>query len=255
MTPYDLLGSEYLLIPEEYREIVCSAYKPKIENCKELIEALEAGIKSVYDRYTTADKTGIVRSSRADKRCLQIMLLARRHVMNRMFTNDENTFNQFKALNQTLLDLSETLRKKILSLYQAWLDHEEDEWRNDCNVEGTIIAEGWKEAEGDDTGSDYSTMMSIIEDVTEIPLLQIMFSGSPDNRIDGSYRWSWGIEGNCYFSCGGPKSHGDFVMCTAFNHLLTGSLYSHQDILRIEMFWADATITHQRIVTPQGDYL
>lgn len=251
---YEYLSIEYLLIPEIYREIVHESRQMKIANCKELLLKLENAIKDVFDRYAKADETGITRTSKKDKRCIQILLESRRHVMNKMFTESESSFHQFRTINSTLLDLSEKLDKKILSLYQSWLDNEEDAWKNDCQVEGVIIAEGWKEIEYDETGSDYNTMLSIIEETTDRNLLYREFSGYPDNRIDGSSRWSWNIKGGRLFSLGGAHPYGDFTMCTAFHHLFFDSLYSHQDILRIEMFWAYATITHQRIVTPQGEY-
>lgn len=252
---YEYLGIDYLLIPEKYREIVYESHQMKIVNCKELLLKLEAAIKDVYDRYSKADETGITRTSKKDKRCIQILLESRRYVMNKMFTESESSFHQFKTINSTLINLSEKLDKKILSLYQSWLDNEEDDWKNDCQVEGAIIAEGWKEMEYDETGSDYNTMLSIIEETTDRNLLEIGFSGDPNKKTDAFYQLSWNAKGGRLFSLGGSHPYGDFTMCAAFDHLFFDSLYSHQDILRIEMFWADATITHQRIVTPQGEYL
>ena len=130
---------------------------------------------------------------------------------------------------------------------------EEADWRNDCQVSGRVFAEGWQEIGTDDTGSDYDTMIQIIEEVDRRELFTVDFSGSPDLNSTDFIQWDNRIDSCRLFSFGGPKPYGDFTMCRAFDTLYTDSLYSNQDILRIKMFWADVDLTHQRIVTPQGE--
>ena len=175
--------------------------------------------------------------------------------MNKLFHMTEGYYNQFLRINNTLRDLSCKTCKKTESLYKSWLKDEEEDWRNDCQVSSSIIAEGWQETDTDETGSDYDTMMQIIEDVGKRELFEISFSGSLDFKINDLRQGKSPIDSYRLFSFGGSRPYGDFIMCRAFNALYTESLYSNQDILRIKMFWADVNFTHQRIVTPQGELL
>lgn len=252
---YLLFGADYMSVPEELRQLLLSVYDHSSE-IKELLLPLEKGIKDAYDRYMRSDhRCETSKSGSEECRCLQILLRARKQVMNKMFHLTEDTYNQFLCINNTLKDLSYKTYKKIEALYQSWLKDEEADWRNDCQVSGRIFAEGWQEIGTDDTGSDYDTMIQIIEEVDRSELFTVDFSGSPDlNSID-FIQWDNRIDSCRLFSFGGPKPYGDFTMCRAFNTLYTDSLYCNQDILRIKMFWADVALVHQRIVTPQGELL
>ena len=251
---YGLFGMDYLSIPEDMRGIVLQSYERNVDK-KQLLAQLEDCIKKVYGSYKKDDNYAADQRMHGEKRCLQILLEARRRVMNKMFCLTEDTFNQFVTINGTLLDLSKKVGNKVLALYNAWLKDEEAAWRNDCNVEGTIFAEGWKEGETDETGSDYCAMMEVIEEVDNRDLYKIGFSGCPDRIPDHSYEWNFSTTSARLFCGGGEQLFGDFTMCKAFYRLYTDSLYSHYDILRIKMYWADVALTHQRIVTPKGELL
>lgn len=252
---YMLFGTDYMLIPEQMRHLLLSVHDLHGEKQGYLLP-LEEGIKDVYDKYRRADHWYDTGSSKSEeRRCLQILLRARRRVLNKMFYLTKDTYNQFLQINNTLKDLSIKTRKKAVSLYESWLNDEEADWRNDCQVDGTIIAEGWQEIGTDETGSDYDTMIKIIEEIGSRELFTVSFSGSPDFKLKNIYQGLVQITSCRLFSFGGPKPYGDFTMCRAFDTLYTDSLYSNQDILRIKMFWADVNFTHQRIVTPQGELL
>ena len=253
---YRCLGTDYMLIPEHLRQLLLNAYDIHREK-KEFLHPLEEGIKETYNQFRRANHWYDKRRSKDEEyRCLQILLKARRMVMNRMFNQTEETYKQFLQINDTLRDLSIKTWNKINALYKSWLNDEEAEWRNDCQVSGSIFAEGWLEIDTDGTGSDFDMMMQIIEEVGRRELFTVDFSGSPDFMLDNSIQWKDRRIDSCrLFSFGGPKPYGDFTMCSAFDTLYTDSLYCQQDILRIDMFWADVNITHQRIVTPQGELL
>lgn len=249
---YMLFGTDYLLIPEQLRQLLLNVYDLHSEK-KAYLLPLEEGIKDVYDKYRRADHWYDTGSSRSEeRRCLQILLEARKRVLNKMFHLTEDTYNRFLQINNTLKDLSIKTRKKAVSLYESWLNDEEADWRNDCQVDCSIIAEGWQETGTDETRSDYETMIKIIEEVGRRELFTISFLGSPDFKLGNNYQELAQISSCRLFSFGGAKPYGDFTMCRAFDTLYTDSLYSNQDILRIKMFWADLDFTHQRIVTPQG---
>ncbi len=252
---YMLFGADYMLIPEKLHRLLLNVHDLHGEK-QEYLLPLEEGIKTVYDKYKRADHWYDTGSSRnEERRCLQILLEARRLVLNKLFHLTEDTYNQFLLINNTLKDLSIKTTKKVASLYESWLTDEEADWRNDCQVDGSIIAEGWQETETDETGSDYDTMIKIIEDVGRRELFTVSFSGNPDFKLGNNYQELAQISSCRLFSFGGAKPYGDFTMCRAFDTLYTDSLYSNQDILRIKMFWADVDFTHQRIVTPQGELL
>lgn len=239
----------------KYRQLLGEASQRRNTNRRELLAEIETAIKAEYDAYCTEDITGIRRNP-SGKRCIQILLEARKRVMNKMYVLNEEDFDHFKTINTTLFDLTSKLVGKLYAIYRHWLDNEEVDWNKDCEVCGKVIAEGWKKKGNDDTGSDYNTLLPIIEDMTDSPLFKIEFSGSQDRKIDdikGIYFHP--ASGGHLFSFGGPQPFGDFVMCSAFDHLLIDSYYSRQDILRIELFWADADITHQRIVTSEGRHI
>ena len=260
-TLYQMFGTDYRFVPEHLRPTLLAAHDRHC-NAVKMLRQIEEGVLEVYDQYRRDERWDGWQTRNGERRCLQLLLKARKRLMNRMFHQTEETFRRLSEINDTLLDLSRMTCKKIVALYEAWLKDEEEEWRNDCQVCGRIFAEGWEEKETstgdeniDETGSDYDRMMAIIEEVGERDLLLIEFSGSPDYTLGDEWNWKYEMQSSFLFSYGGAKPYGDFVMCRAFQHLFSESLYSHQDILRIKMFWADVALTHQRIVTPQGKLL
>lgn len=55
-----------------------------------------------------------------ERRCLPLLLEARKRLMNRMFHQTEETFHRFSEINDSLLDLSQKTCKKNVALYEAW---------------------------------------------------------------------------------------------------------------------------------------
>ncbi len=260
-TFYQMFGTDYRFVPEHLRDVLLAAHDWHCD-AEKILRQIEEGILEVYDQYRRDERWDGWQTKGGERRCLQLLLEARKRLMNRMFHQTEESYRRFSEINDTLLDLSRKTCKKIKTLYEAWLKDEEEEWRNDCQVCGRIFAEGWEEAEAsiddkkaDETGSDYDRMMAIIEEVDERDLLHIEFSGSPDYTLGDEWNWEREVQSSLLFSYGVARPYGDFVMCCAFQHLYSESLYCPQDILRIKMFWADVALTHQRIVTPQGKLL
>ena len=255
---YQMFGTDYRFVPEHLRDVLLAAYDRHC-NAEKILQQTEEGVLEMYDQYRRDECWDGWQTRSGERRCLQLLLKTRKRLMDKMFHQTEETFCRFSEINDTLLDLSRKACKKIMALYEAWLKDEEKEWANDCQVCGRIFAEGWEEKEtptGDEKAdADYSRMMAIIEEVDERDLLHVEFSGSPDYTLDDGWKWKCEVNSSLLFSYGGPHPYGDFVMCRAFQHLYSESLYSHQDILRIKMFWADVALTHQRIVTPQGKLL
>ena len=256
-----MFGTDYRFVPEHLRDALLAAHDWHCD-AEKILRQIEEGILEVYDQCRRDECWDGWQKKGGERRCLQLLLEARKRLMNRMFHQTEESYRRFSEINDTLLDLSRKTCKKIVVLYEAWLKDEEEEWRNDCQVRGRIFAEGWEEAEAsiddkkaDETGSDYDRMMGIIEEVGERDLLLIEFSGSPDYTLGDEWNWEREVQSSLFFSYGGARPYGDFVMCRAFQHLYSESLYCPQDILRIKMFWADVALTHQRIVTPQGKLL
>ena len=141
-------------------------------------------------------------------------------------------------------------------LYDSWRKAEDEAWKNDCQVYGKINAEGWNEdMPSDETGSDYESMIEVIEDVGNRELFRIDFSGNQERTLDDLKDWGYTIYAERDFWYGEECPYGTFPMCYAFNKLYYDLLYSHYDILHIGMYWADVAVINQRIVNPQGKLL
>lgn len=257
MNPYHHYGMDFELLPkhilpalEVAHSMCCDANWPKL-----LLE-LENCIKEVYDqdRKTRPYFCNHIREENA--KTLKMLLDERKHILNKMFRLTRETFDQFKAINSNLLDLHNRMADKMAALYSTWLEHEEDGWQNDCQVKGKIIVEQTKENYPDDgTGSDHEWMMNLIEELSGNRLIDIEFSGCPDKSCDRFHLNLEHDQPNIYFSGGGERPFGDFLMCRAFQNLEFESFYAPQDILRIAYYWCDVALVHQRITDEKGDLL
>lgn len=252
-----LFEEDLKYVPGKYHELVRMAYDD-VPDRRDLLRQLEETIKECYPVYRKNDVSHIdsnyrVRSYKInERRCLLVLLAARRNLMDRLFVMTEDAYRQLETINGTLTGLSREAVRKTRALYEAWLENEEPAWRYDSQVYGRVIAEGYEEKPADGTVSDYATMSEIIEDVAERELFRIEFSGSPDRIPDKSFVWDYPVISDEEFCYRVESPFGSFPMCHAFETLYRDTMYSSQDILRIAMYWADVAVIHQRIVNPQG---
>ena len=255
----DSEGSDYSIVPEKYHDLLKIAdgtYRLQDRNLKKQILAdIETAIKEIYED-SKKEFALPYENGRYDE-MLRIMLSKRNSVMNSLFVLDEKAYNTFNKMNSYLRDLTAKTNRKLMKIYKEWLNDEEEDWRNDCQLRCRIIAEGWKEElPTDETGSDYDLMFQLVEHVGRRNLYEKEFSGHPEFVPDDSWEYLvWEENYTHLFSGGDGTPFGDFPMCTAFENLLIDSLYSKYDILLISMFWADAAIIHQRIVNTDGELM
>lgn len=181
------------------------------------------------------------------------LLHERKQLMNDLFELTEDSFLRFQSLNATLLDQTNRLYKKMGQLYRQWLTDEEDEWNNECEMEGAIMVGTTMDFMPDSTGSCCWQMMDIIDRVGGDNLLRLNFTGNRDEPFDES---GWGLAEerptHHFNKDGAEQPYGDFLMCKAFERLQMDSLYAKQDILQLDLIWANAGIVHQRVVNPEG---
>lgn len=252
---YDHLGASYQLLPENILQPILIMHSVhKGVNYKKVLREIEICIKEVYEEDKKLIYEPWVRNESRTKKTLEYLLEERKYALSKMFTLSQESFEAFKTINDNLLDMYNRMVDKMAKLYSVWLTDEEEGWRNDCNVCGKIIVEQTRDDfPADDTGSDYEWMAERIEELDGNDVLEVEFSGAPDICCD---RYQLGLEHDCpnmYFSLGGAKPYGDFVMCRAFRKLKFDSLYAPQDILRIKYFWCDVNLTHQRITDYKGE--
>lgn len=245
----------YQLLPEKIqRSILILHSTHQTANYKKLLYEIECCIKEEYEKDQRLRTEPWNRNQNKTQETLKILFRERKYVLSKMLTLTKESFDAFKTINDNLLDLYNRMVDKMAILYSSWLADEEDGWQNDCNVCGRIIVEQTKgDYPPDDTGSDYEWMAERIEELAGNEVLEVDFSGAPDICCD---RHKLGLEHdqpNMYFSFGGAKPYGDFLMCRAFRVLFLDSLYAPQDILRIKYFWCDAYLTHQRIINDKGE--
>jgi len=235
--PYQLYGIDYQLFPKSILPALSIINtRGRNTNWSKLLIEVEDCIKQVYDLDRKQRPDYCTHIEAKSKKTLHLLLEERKFILNKMFHLTQATFDQFKAINGNLLNLHNQMTDKMANLYTYWLENEEEGWQNDCQVKGQIIVEQTKDDYPDDgTGSDYRWMMSLIEEISENELENIEFSGCPERPCD---RYNLHLEHdqpNIYFSGGGEKPFGDFLMCKAFQQLYNDSLYAAQDILLIAL--------------------
>lgn len=255
LNPYNWYGAAYELLPKHILPALRVTHSMIQEtNWPKLLLEVETCIKDVYD---TAWKTRPVRCIHIGNEAqtsIEILLEERKHILREMFHLSQETFEQFKVINDNLLDLHNRMVDKMAGLYASWLTDEEEGWRNNCQVKGRIIVEQTKEDYPDDgTGSDYERMMEIMEELSKNKLIEKEFSGQPGNTCDQLNFYLEHGRPTTYFSVCGEKSFGNFRMCSAFQALVFNSPYAPQDVLRIAHYWCDVALVHQRITNEKGD--
>lgn len=256
--PYHCFGIDYELLPKHILPALEVAHTRMrgANNWPKILQDVESCIKEVYDQDRKQRPYYCNRIREENKQTLHLLLTERKYILNEMFNLTQETFEQFQTINRNLLDMHNRMVDKMAALYSNWLEHEEDGWQNDCQVKGKIIVEQVKEDYPDDgSDSDHEWMMNLIEELSGNRLIDIEFSGCPDKSCDRFHLNLEHDQPNIYFSGGGEKPFGDFLMCRAFQNLEFESLYAPQDILRIAYYWCDVALEHQRITNEKGDLL
>lgn len=253
--PYEYLGISYQLLPRHIHQPVLMLHSMNRGiNYKKLLGEIEACIKEEYEKDKKLRYEPWNRNKERTRETLKILFCERKFALKLMFTLTQESFDAFKRINDNLLDLHNRMVDKMANLYSSWLADEEDSWQNDCTVCGKIFVEQTKEDYPDDgTGSDYDWMAERIEELEGNEIIENEFSGAQDICCD---RHQLGMEHdqpNIYFSHGGAKPYGDFLMCRAFRILHMDSMYAPQDMLRIKYYWCDVNLTHQRIINDKGE--
>jgi len=212
------------LIPKEAKDVIERIYADQ--------DAL-----SQQDVLTLENAIDMLKKGHADNSSINLLLKARKILLNKTFILDNESYLKLEVINATLTDLSKKIVLKMKNIYEQWLNSEEPQWRNDCQIKGCIYAE--------------SQESSIMERY-DYHFYELEFSGNP-NKAFPSYLLE--PETNrLSFSHWYANSFGDFVCCSAFEYLLSDSCYAILDILKIETFWAEASIEHQRIVSWDNKY-
>ena len=252
--PYDCFGITYQHLPKNIIPTLMISYsRLKSINWKKLLLEVEECIKEMCKNTHRLYLEPYSIDEKRTRETFRILFNNRKSILNHLFTLTQDSFDALKEINNNLEDLYNHLADKMQSLYSAWLDNEEEAWRNYCEVSGQISAESTADCPADDTGSDYAFMMERIEDLEGNIIVDKEFSGAPEKPCD---IYKLDLHHDCSdmkYSGGGNAQFGEFLMCHAFQHLLFDSLYSIPDILRIKYFWCDASITHQRIINAKGE--
>lgn len=192
-------------------------------------------IKELYKEYKENQCNSCYKSSGAIKVAIELLLTIRKKLLDELFVPNEADFAKLASIRSTLSGLVLETRSKVQKVFEDWLATEEDKWRNDCNVEYRIFGEGWEEDMSDDIATDYAFMMELIEDMNHRTFLDGMFSNSPDNRFN--------------------PMESIAEINTDVDQMLSKTLYSQYDLLRISCFWSDVKLVHQRIVNYKGELL
>lgn len=248
-------GMDYMDVPRELWNALSASYSLNSAlNAKKILHDIEATLCKI--------DAGVIRRigdqfdyhEQSKSRVVRILLEERKRIMTKMFHHSEDSFRLFIDINQRLQKMSELMKQKLSTLYKQWLDTEEKPWKNDCQIVGTIKTDCDRDGiEGDETGSMFATMLSIIEHYNGNELLHLEFSGAPD-RNGQEWFSIFDKEILCWKFYENDNSFGNFLMCSAFKNLWEECLFAPQDILRISTYWCDAYVVHQCIVDQDGNF-
>lgn len=252
---YKHFGISFQLLPEKILQPLYILHHRNIGvNYRKVLGEIETCIKEEYEKDKRMKHDLLLRNEERTKETLKILFQERKYALGKLFTLTQESFDAFQSINANMLDMYNRMADKMAKLYTSWLTDEEDGWQNDCNVCGKILVEQTKEGYPHDaTESDYEWMAERIEELGGNEIIIKQFSGAPDLNCDRHHLNLEHDRPNTYFSFGGARPYGDFLMCKAFRTLRMESLYSPQDILRIKYFWCDVNLTHQRIINDKGE--
>lgn len=249
-------GMDYMDVPRELWDTLSVARcGNKDLNKKKVLHDIEATICHIHKGSFKLIGEPFEHRELSQSRVIRLLLDERKRLMWSMFEHTEESFLKLREINKRLLTLTELMKQKLSSLYRLWLETEEGLWKNDCQVVGTITTDcDCQNIEGDETGSMYATMLTMIERYKCNELLRVEFAGTP---VRNGKEWfsKFDKERPCWYFFENSKPLGNFLMCQAFENLWKKTLFAPQDILRISTYWCDASVVHQCIVDEDSNII
>jgi hypothetical protein len=100
-----MFGTDYRFVPEHLRPTLLAAHDRHCDAAK-MLRQVEEGILEVYYQYRRDECWDGWQTKGGERRCLRLLLEARKRLMNRMFRLTEDSYRRFSEINDTLLDLS-----------------------------------------------------------------------------------------------------------------------------------------------------
>ena len=203
-----------------------------------------------------------------EKDYLRALLMERKHLLNRMLLCTPAEVARMKDVNARLFDLTTRLHEKTYSLYRALLQASYDpDFDDDIMIEGrlTYIVDSWDDvdsvlsmAEDEEYGSDFKWMMGLIYSLSEMKELyacaRTFTSYNPKDRPDMTanelHLTNELDDGQSWNHHGIFK---DICVCHAIYSLTDVNLFSYPDVLRMNDFWCEVTVTHQLLMDLKGE--
>ena len=192
----------------------------------------------------------------AEKRMIvKNLLRERRNLLNLMFVADETAMLRFREINERLFTLTHQLFERVNKLHDDLSSiMTQQDFDDDYNLEGTLRfcfngEESVLRLEDDERYcSDFRLMIKVISDVTygryEENIEDIHYGSHP---LDDGQSWN-------EYPFRGRKEFEDIIICHAVHQLTDHQLYSIQDLLRLNDFWAEVNLTLQSITDQKGNH-
>lgn len=214
-----------------------------MEELKRKIKEIESEILEItgdeYARYILSDYVESLLKSRCD-------------LLNRMFCPTAENIARFQIVNNHLRNLTRQAYKRIAEInsveyYMASPDDDDEDvesWvRFVFNDEDSVL----KLEDDDYYGSNFTLMIKALAELYQLKGQErIMYTRDGINRLDDGQSWmdapfdKWGT------------AFKDTVICYAVHDLTSHKAYSIPDLLRLNDFWTEASITFQCITRQDG---
>ena len=174
---------------------------------------------------------------------IEDLLLERRNILNSLFLGNEEEMSHLKRVNEHLSYLRKELHRRVAAMKQnIKIDPTFDD---DFEVKGTLEVHYNDETSvltlKDDTyyGSDFRLMNEVLESfylLIQKSCIGLPINSGVDQKLDNKICDDW---------YGVPICYAPYDLCF-HKH------YSILDAIRLDDFWADATLTTQSITTQSG---
>ena len=238
--------------------------KLDFEGLKNELLEVEAAIKTVVGPSPERYYWNHCKNKNRFDRKLLILFEQRKEILNRMVLNTEDEKQRFCAVDELLHDMTKKMYRRTANLYRSTIGNGDEAY--DYNVDGWISYEIYfdddeltgKLLDNDDVyGSDFKYMMMCAYSQQELTVkygmpLQIVFCsiGHKDEHTpdvtDEELRMIDPFDGESWYVTRyskHPLCH--HKICYATHRLLTDSLLSIPDILRLDGFMVESQITSQ----------
>lgn len=208
---------------------------------KSKLPEIEAKIKEIYK---STGELWRERTSPEQLKQLEDLLLDRRSILDGMFMGNDEEMSHLRRVNDHLSYLRKELHRRVALMKQNIV--KDPTFDDDFEVEGRLDVHYNDETSvltlKDDAyyGSDFVLMNEVLESFYLMNRKNsIGFTISPhdDGKLDNMVYDEW---------CGIP-------MCYALYDLCFYKHYSIPDVIRLNDFWAEVTLTAQSITTQSGE--